>query len=665
MNFVNRAAFETSTSGTGTLAVGPAVSGYATPAEAGGVDGATYSYVIEDGDDFEVGRGTYSSSGPTCSRDNVYLSKISGVPGTTKLTLSGAARVYLTATAEDLGPVNVSSIADMRNATQVTEFVVLSYYGDGVGGGGRFYCDLSDGSSADNGGNIIVRSDGMRMKRAGFDPYNINVLEFGAAPSVADNSSIYNKIIAAAPNHARIYWPKVLGTWIGHFLPSAGRVFKLDGGKNNFSEVSGTNQPIVYMLGSIAGSPTTTLSADAVYGDKTITVTSGTGFATGGGDMIMLEDGKVRPSDSAKVNQEILMTVGRSGTTITVEDQVRSMQDNGTKNVFLITPIVGPEVHDFNINVVNPYNGSVGHSNSLVSVRYARRAKVTGIHVTNHYGVAVDLRYVYDWLMADCSAKDPINTTPGGYGPSVYVGRKGRNERIEAIGCRNVGDLSACYDVDVEDIRCSRGILPMNYGMTLAHNRHGGAIRVKKARLFDLEFGPVIFNGNQSIASPVDYVLRDIYIDDVEFSFAANASASNKVGIYIQTSFANLQAHHIRHHGFNDASTPHITNAIVRVDGVCYGASALTHLYARRAGTAAFADIPAAPAVTTGIDLLMVGPAHIDAGASYVCYTSGTKHLATQWLTATAVSSAIKIVQTDSGIANVTNDSVGTHAALT
>jgi hypothetical protein len=108
MSYFNRVGFATSTLGTGTATVGAAVSGYATPAEAGATNGITSDYVIEDGSDFEVGTGTYSSTGPTFSRDTVYLSKISGAAGTTKLSLSGTAKMYLTASGEFLNSLLAS-----------------------------------------------------------------------------------------------------------------------------------------------------------------------------------------------------------------------------------------------------------------------------------------------------------------------------------------------------------------------------------------------------------------------------------------------------------------------------------------------------------------------------------------------------------------------------
>lgn len=119
MAFLNRVGFDTSTSGTGSVAVGAAITGYATPAEAGATNGVSYPYVIEDGTDFEVGYGAYSSSGPTLSRDTVYLSKIGGTAGTTKLTLSGSAKVYFTATAEDLASIERLFFDDRMQSLEI------------------------------------------------------------------------------------------------------------------------------------------------------------------------------------------------------------------------------------------------------------------------------------------------------------------------------------------------------------------------------------------------------------------------------------------------------------------------------------------------------------------------------------------------------------------
>lgn len=99
---LNRARMTTATTGTGTVTLGSASSGYATFAEAGAVNATVYSYCIEDGADFEIGIGTYTSSGTTFSRDTVTVSKISGTAGTSKLNLSGSATIFVTGRAQDL-----------------------------------------------------------------------------------------------------------------------------------------------------------------------------------------------------------------------------------------------------------------------------------------------------------------------------------------------------------------------------------------------------------------------------------------------------------------------------------------------------------------------------------------------------------------------------------
>lgn len=104
---LNRARMTTSTTGTGTVTLGSATVGHATFAEAGAVDATQYSYCIEDGNDFEIGYGTYTSSGTTFSRDTVVLSKISGTAGTSKINLSGSAEIFITALGEDIAPANV------------------------------------------------------------------------------------------------------------------------------------------------------------------------------------------------------------------------------------------------------------------------------------------------------------------------------------------------------------------------------------------------------------------------------------------------------------------------------------------------------------------------------------------------------------------------------
>jgi len=99
VTLVNRAKVSTATTGTGTITLGSAESGYQTFADAGVVDADVVRYVIEDGTAWEIGSGTYTASGTTLSRTLGESSTGS------LLSLTGAAVVFVAATADDLAPV--------------------------------------------------------------------------------------------------------------------------------------------------------------------------------------------------------------------------------------------------------------------------------------------------------------------------------------------------------------------------------------------------------------------------------------------------------------------------------------------------------------------------------------------------------------------------------
>ena len=102
----------TTTSGTGTVTLAGAVAGYQSFGTAIGNANTTY-YTLVDGNNWEVGIGTYTSSGTTLARTTV-LSSSAG--GTTKITLSGGTTtVFVTYPAE--GAVGESITQTLTNKT--------------------------------------------------------------------------------------------------------------------------------------------------------------------------------------------------------------------------------------------------------------------------------------------------------------------------------------------------------------------------------------------------------------------------------------------------------------------------------------------------------------------------------------------------------------------
>jgi hypothetical protein len=99
----DRVGVATATTGTGTVTLGAAISNaYFSFAGAGVQDQDTVRYVIDDGNDFEIGEGVYTASGTTLTRATVIRSNIGGTQGTSKLNLSGSATVRIDCSRVDL-----------------------------------------------------------------------------------------------------------------------------------------------------------------------------------------------------------------------------------------------------------------------------------------------------------------------------------------------------------------------------------------------------------------------------------------------------------------------------------------------------------------------------------------------------------------------------------
>ena len=78
MSLFNLARVTSATTGTGTLTLGAAVSGFLTFSGAGVVDGSTVSYGIRDDNHSEVGRGVWTLATNTPRRGTVRKSALRG-----------------------------------------------------------------------------------------------------------------------------------------------------------------------------------------------------------------------------------------------------------------------------------------------------------------------------------------------------------------------------------------------------------------------------------------------------------------------------------------------------------------------------------------------------------------------------------------------------------
>jgi hypothetical protein len=111
---VNRAYMTTATTGNGTITLGSAVGSFRSFAASGVVDGDVVRYVIEDGDNWEIGSGTYAASGTTLTRAVEDSSS-----GGTAINLSGTAVVFVTGVTADFNIVRDSDPAVDTNPPNV------------------------------------------------------------------------------------------------------------------------------------------------------------------------------------------------------------------------------------------------------------------------------------------------------------------------------------------------------------------------------------------------------------------------------------------------------------------------------------------------------------------------------------------------------------------
>lgn len=123
----------TTTSGTGAVTLSGAVAGFQTFAIVG--DGNTCYYTIVDGDNWEVGIGTYSTTGPSLDRTTI-LSNSNGT--TSPITLSASAKsVFLTYPAEKSVNLNadgnVSPLGAVTSGVWQGSPVGVTYGGTGAG----------------------------------------------------------------------------------------------------------------------------------------------------------------------------------------------------------------------------------------------------------------------------------------------------------------------------------------------------------------------------------------------------------------------------------------------------------------------------------------------------------------------------------------------------
>lgn len=281
--FVNRAKMTTATTGTGTITLGSAVSGFQSLASAGVVNSDSLHYVIEDtGGAWEIGTGTYTSSGTTLSRS--LLSSSTG----SLLNLSGNAIVYVSGIAEDFkdlvtGPASATDNALVRfdgttgklvqnSGTTLSDTGDLSVQGNLTVGGSTALSDI----------NFTLQDDADTTKQLRFQLSGITTGTTRAL-TVPDYSGALSVSEFFSTRATAVTWAATANVAAGTVIVAAGFAYRRVTGATAISDMSGwlpvgTVSPDHWAENSVPGTTdmTSAIAAALAY-------LSGGGVLDGGG----------------------------------------------------------------------------------------------------------------------------------------------------------------------------------------------------------------------------------------------------------------------------------------------------------------------------------------------------------------------------------------------
>jgi hypothetical protein len=161
----------TTTSGTGSVTLAGAVAGFQSFAVVG--NGNTCYYAIVNGSAWEVGIGTYSTTGPALARTTV-LSNSSG--NTSPITLSGGSNVFLTYPAEKSINYDADGVAVIGDSISYADTGVIATFASTVAGYNQMV--LQNKSTATNASTNLNVSNNTATSSTGFAELGINSSTF-------------------------------------------------------------------------------------------------------------------------------------------------------------------------------------------------------------------------------------------------------------------------------------------------------------------------------------------------------------------------------------------------------------------------------------------------------------------------------------------------------
>lgn len=345
----------TATTGTGTITLGGAVAGYQSFAVVG--NGNTTFYCIVNNSAWEVGIGTYTSSGTTLARTTI-LSNSNGT--TSPITLSGASSVFVTYPASKSINYDANGVATIGSTLGYSDTGIIGSFASTIAGYNQVV--IQNKSSATNASSNFNVSNDSASSSAGYAELGINSSTFTGTGSFNIAGASY---LASASTDLTI---GTYGAYNVHFVTNS----------------STTDAMTIYNSGgvSLGGQPDPgigTLYANNVYlGFTTITAAAGTTVLTnsssGWQQVVGTTTQTIQLPNATTLYKGLAYTIANNSTgSVTIKDSASTTIDttvsggtsvlvltaNGTSAGTWVAYSYVPSTYDFSTTTANFGNATI------------------------------------------------------------------------------------------------------------------------------------------------------------------------------------------------------------------------------------------------------------------------------------------------------------------
>lgn len=363
-----------------------------------------------------------------------------------------------------------------------------------------------------------------------------------------DNTAAYALMAAELPAGSVIQWTQGK-TYKGSFISL--KPFNLDLNGATLFSANSTDETI--RMGNGASSPVAITSTSLTYGARAFVYADASTLSPG--DLILLQDQATRPSDGqANVNVELLKIKSIAGTTVLVDDMIRSTLGIGSITLSKVVKIGGFFIK--NGYIKDCAKGILLNGCEDVTIENIRTERLS-------LGTIRSIR-CNDIRVFNCSTVDATASGAGeGYGVSFEFCRNLVVRDIYARNMRHGIDFSTCYTAIIDNINVEGNLSSC---VVLAHNTFGGNFNVSRIKCNS--FRLAVQWAAQGVTDFGAFIARDIIIRDVEHFMNLGTTTGELASVGINTSYSNLIIENIKFINQNTSFyTPQDTHAVVVLQG--------------------------------------------------------------------------------------------------